>query len=361
MKAKAQAIADKAAAMSGGDDDRGVKRDREGDDMLPPDAFENPAQRQRTSGFDAPPAEVAAPAAPVADAPGGVEGPAPITLQTAGHEGRIIGRGGQNIMRMQDQYQVRIQVKKDQGITEVSGAGAEQCAAEIRSIMDAANAALAAGGSGYVVGDAPGQAPAGGGASRIIPCAGVESRIIGKGGQNIRALRERTGAQIKVRNETRDVEITGHPQAVEAAAAAIEEIIHNFNTTGSAGPGPGGGGGRGGGGGGYGGGYAQPGGYQQQGGYGGGYQQQGGYGGGYQQQGGYGGGYGQGYAQGGYDQGAQYGGYQQQGAAYGGGGGGGPAPTGATGLPPGWQELSANGQVYYWNTETNVTQYERPQ
>ena len=49
MKAKAQAIADKAAAMSGGDDDRGVKRDREGDDMLPPDAFENPAQRQRTS------------------------------------------------------------------------------------------------------------------------------------------------------------------------------------------------------------------------------------------------------------------------------------------------------------------------
>ena len=186
----------------------------------------------------------------------------------------------------------------------------------------------------------------------------VESRIIGKGGQNIRALRERSGAQIKVRNETRDAEITGHPQAVEAAAAAIEEIIHNSNTTGSAGPGPGGG--RGGGGGGYGGGYAQPGGYQQ-GGYGGGYQQQGGYGGGYQQQGGYGGGYGQGYAQGGYDQGAQYGGYQQQGAAYGGGGGGGPAPTGATGLPPGWQELSANGQVYYWNTETNVTQYERPQ
>ena len=261
-------------------------------------------------------------------------------------------------MRMQDQYQVRIQVKKDQGITELSGAGAEQCAAEIRSIMDAANAALAAGGSGYVVGDAPGQATAGG-ASRIIPCAGVESRIIGKGGQNIRALRERSGAQIKVRNETRDVEITGHPQAVEAAAAAIEEIIHNFNTTGSAGPGPGAG--RGGGGGGYGGGYAQPGGYAQQGGYGGGYQQQGGYGGGYQQQGGYGGGYQQqGYAQGGYDQGAQYGGYQQQGAAYGGGGGG-PAPTGATGLPPGWQELSANGQVYYWNTETNVTQYERPQ
>ena len=230
MKAKAQAIADKAAAMSGGDDDRGVKRDREGDDMLPPDAFENPAQRQRTSGFDAPPAEGAAPEGAAPPAPEGAAGPGgeapPITLQTAGHEGRIIGRGGQNIMRMQDTYQVRIQVKKDQGVTEVSGAGAEQCAAEIRTIMETANAALASGGSGYVAGD---QQPVAGGATRIVPCAGVESRIIGKGGQNIRTLRERTGAQIKVRNDTRDCEITGPPHAVDAAAAAIEEIINNFN------------------------------------------------------------------------------------------------------------------------------------
>ena len=37
-----------------------------------------------------------------------------------------------------------------------------------------------------------------------------------------------------------------------------------------------------------------------------------------------------------------------------------PTPTGAADLPPGWQELSANGQVYYWNTQTNQTQYERP-
>ena len=38
----------------------------------------------------------------------------------------------------------------------------------------------------------------------------------------------------------------------------------------------------------------------------------------------------------------------------------GPALTGNTNLPPGWQELTSDGQVYYWNTETNVTQYERP-
>ena len=231
-----------------------------------------------------------------------------------------------------------------------------------RSIMDAANAALAAGGSGYVVGDAPGQAPAGGGASRIIPCAGVESRIIGKGGQNIRALRERTGAQIKVRNETRDAEITGHPQAVEAAAAAIEEIIHNFNTTGSAGPGPGGGGGRGGGGAATAAATpsraatssraataaatssraataaatssraataaARP-----------------------------------GVRSGRIRPGCAVRGLSAAGARLTAAAAAARAgrPHRRDGPPPGWQELSANGQVYYWNTETNVTQYERPQ
>ena len=48
-----------------------------------------------------------------------------------------------------------------------------------------------------------------------------------------------------------------------------------------------------------------------------------------------------------------YGGYAAAPAA-------GPALTGNTNLPPGWQELTSDGQVYYWNTETNVTQYERP-
>ena len=111
-----------------------------------------------------------------------------------------------------------------------------------------------------------------------------------------------------------------------------------------------------------GGGYAAP---QQQG-YGGG-----GYGGGYAPpQQGYGGG--GGYAQSTHPHGhGSYGGYAQPGpdpyagVGYGGGdpaaAGRGPAPTGATGLPDGWQELSSDGQVYYWNTHTNQTQYERPQ
>ena len=78
---------------------------------------------------------------------------------------------------------------------------------------------------------------------------------------------------------------------------------------------------------------------------GGGFGQQGGYGGGYQQQG-----FGQ---QGGYG-----GGYQQQGygqPAYG-------APAGGGPLPHGWEEVNPGngGPVYYWDTVSNKTQYERP-
>ena len=86
------------------------------------------------------------------------------------------------------------------------------------------------------------------------------------------------------------------------------------------------------------------------GGFGSGYQQQG-YGGGYQQQG---------YGQQAYGGGA----YQQQGygqQAYGQQAYGGAAPAGGP-LPHGWEEVNPGngGPVYYWNTVTNVTQYERP-
>ena len=32
----------------------------------------------------------------------------------------------------------------------------------------------------------------------------------------------------------------------------------------------------------------------------------------------------------------------------------------SAGLPPDWQEVHAEGLTYYWNTVTNVTQYDRP-
>lgn len=317
---KAQAIADKAvadhaAAAGGGERDfsredaeerkrsrsRSRSRERDAGDLLPPKAFGAPAD---------------------AGAPVVIEG-------TGGHEGRIIGRGGSTIKDLQSRYQVNVQIKRPEGITEVTGVGAEQCAAEIRKIIEDAKAMGPGGGGGG--GSAPPMDP--NDVKETIPCEGVEGRIIGKGGQHIRALIERTGARVKVFSDRHVCEISGPPHAVQAAAQIVNDQIADFRAGGQ-GAGltaQGGGGG--------GGGYAQPQGY---GGYAPPQQAYGGY-----QQPAYGG-----YA----PQQQQYGGYappQQQPAA-------GPALTGASGLPPGWQELASDGQVYYWNTETGATQYERP-
>ena len=32
----------------------------------------------------------------------------------------------------------------------------------------------------------------------------------------------------------------------------------------------------------------------------------------------------------------------------------------SVGLPAGWQEVHAEGKVYYWHMATNVTTYDRP-
>ena len=145
-------------------------------------------------------------------------------------------------------------------------------------------------------------------------------------------------------------EITGAPHAVAAAAQIVNDQIADLAAGGQgAGLTPQLGGGVGGGGGG--GGYAHPGGGG--GGYGGYQQPQRQQYGGYQPQ------QQQHQAYGGYppqQQQQQYGGYppqQVQAPA-------GPALTGASGLPHAWQELASEGQVYYWNTETGATQYERP-
>ena len=80
---------------------------------------------------------------------------------------------------------------------DVSGTGAAAAAGEIRRICEEAMAgppSMAGGGPGGFGGhSAPGQGGFGGAPRQgenvvLIPCAGVESRIIGKSGSNIRAL-----------------------------------------------------------------------------------------------------------------------------------------------------------------------------
>ena len=184
IMAKAQAIADKAVAEHAArTKDTEEPRER---DFSREDAEKRARSRSRSRERERepeqtemlPPRAFGAPGAPVV-----VEG-------TGGHEGRIIGRGGANIKDMQARYQVNIQIKRPEGVTEVTGVGAEACANEIRKIIEDAKAL--AGGGGAPTNAAPVTDP--NAVTETIMCDGVEGRIIGKGGQNIRALMERTGA-----------------------------------------------------------------------------------------------------------------------------------------------------------------------
>jgi len=55
----------------------------------------------------------------------------------------------------------------------------------------------------------------------LIPCAGAEAHLIGKGGSNIRALEAKTGAHVRILNDTHQCEISGTPTQVKEA----EELV----------------------------------------------------------------------------------------------------------------------------------------
>jgi far upstream element-binding protein len=278
-------------------------------------------------------------------------------VPTNSNEGRIIGRQGTKIRELQDRFRTKITMNRAMHLAEVVGklADVNACCDEIMQIVAEGNVREAVDRAGQpmqAVGGARGGDRVGGdrggfsGYMERVPCEGQEGRIIGRGGENIRRVESQTGTRIKMNRVECVAEVYGSPQQCAEAVRMIQEYIHTAPSR------------QGGGGGGYG--QQQGGGYQQQGGYG---QQQGGYGqqqhGGYQQ-----GGYGGGYQQGGYQQGGYGGGYQQQAAAYGQQAqqrGGFPGASGAP-LPHGWEEVNPGngGPVYYWNTVTNATQYERP-
>ena len=256
---------------------------------------------------------------------------------TQGNEGRIIGRGGSKIRELQDRFRVRITMNRPAGLAEVIGmlANVNDCCDEITRIVADGNVReeLERAGQPVPTGSfsSYGGQPMRGGAVGVggggpwsgynerVPCEGQEGRIIGRGGENIRLVESQTGTRVRMNRQENVAEVYGTPQQCAEAVRMIQEYIHTAPQRGG-------------------------------GGFGSGYQQQG-YGGGYQQQG---------YGQQAYGGGA----YQQQGygqQAYGQQAYGGAAPAGGP-LPHGWEEVNPGngGPVYYWNTVTNVTQYERP-
>jgi far upstream element-binding protein len=72
----------------------------------------------------------------------------------------------------------------------------------------------------------------GAGVSKVIECnKAIVGRVIGKGGDTIKTLQRNFGANIQIDQTTDPMKITiaGQPSAVEAAAAAVKEIVEGGN------------------------------------------------------------------------------------------------------------------------------------
>jgi len=127
------------------------------------------------------------------------------------HFGKIIGRGGDTIRRLQEESGVRMQVDRANSRVQITGdaSGCEVARTLLREVLDASPDAAATSGQ----------------TTTEIPAQGQEGRIIGKGGENIRALSTQTGAKITIIKETGMVRVSGDADKVEAAVAVVEDFI----------------------------------------------------------------------------------------------------------------------------------------
>uniref|UniRef100_A0A7S2QUF9 WW domain-containing protein n=2 Tax=Chlamydomonas chlamydogama TaxID=225041 RepID=A0A7S2QUF9_9CHLO len=293
----------------------------------------------------------------------------------AGIVGRIIGRGGETIRSLQTASGAHIMVNQNfpEGHPRQVDISGKPDAVERAFNMVNELISSDGGGSTQTIIQKFGL-----GVTRVIDCPKpMVGRVIGKGGETIKSLQKQFSASIQIdQNATPcKITITGPAQAVHAAERAILDVID-----GNDGRGPGGGPGGFPGGprppypapyppyGGYPapafGGYSAP----PYGGYGAapGYSGYPGYGAQQPAYGGYGG-YGGGsdpYAGGGYNAPAAGSGAGAGGASAGGGGYGASGAAAAAPQSGGssvWQELRDDQQrVYYYNSQTGVSQWEKP-
>ena len=127
--------------------------------------------------------------------------------------GKIIGRGGETIRRLQEESGVRMQVDRPNSRVQITGdaSGCEVARTLLQEVLDATNEPVGMGTSGAQ--------------STEISAQGQEGRIIGKGGENIRSLAAQTGAKLSIIKETGMVRIQGDPRQIEDAVRAVNEFI----------------------------------------------------------------------------------------------------------------------------------------
>merc|ERR1719244_306442 len=162
--------------------------------------------------------------------------------------GLLIGRGGENITRMQQDSQCKIQMSQDS-----QGQPTRLCT--LTGPPEAINAAKAqinnviandGRGNRQMGGGGMGGMGNGGGAFEMMLEGPLVARVIGKGGENIKRLQEETGAKIVIIQETKEfadqkpLRISGPPDKVEYAKQRVMQVVQEEREK------LGGGGGRGG-------------------------------------------------------------------------------------------------------------------
>jgi len=149
--------------------------------------------------------------------------------------GLIIGRGGEQITRLQVESGCKIQMSQDgQGSSHrlCTLTGSAEAISVAKNMIETiiANEGRK---SGRVmgVGGMVGMGLGGGTSYEMIVPGRLVARIIGKGGEVIKALQEETGAKIVIIQDTREfadekpLKITGPPDNVEFAKQRVEQVI----------------------------------------------------------------------------------------------------------------------------------------
>ena len=177
--------------------------------------------------------------------------------------GLIIGKGGEQITRLQAETGCKIQMAADSGgmperLCTLTGpmSAIAQAKMLIEGIIANEGQSRGGGGGGGMDGAPSG---AGGGLFEMLIPGHKVGLVIGKGGETIKQLQEQTGAKMIIIQDTnqqaeqKPLRITGTPESVERAKAEVFKILNqqdNRNGGGGRGGFSGGrGGGRGGGGG----------------------------------------------------------------------------------------------------------------
>lgn len=134
--------------------------------------------------------------------------------------GKLIGKGGETIKQLQYSTGTRVQIDHQTPgeAKKVSIQGSSQEAVEAAKKQVEQIVSMDEGGGA-------------GGASQSVECPqGIVGRIIGRGGETIRALQQASQAHIVVdqnypEGEPRRVNISGRPDAVERAVKMVSELI----------------------------------------------------------------------------------------------------------------------------------------